>query len=128
MFTEWPSPASETSAAASSWKRRSRLSSGKAFRLWFEALDDQRRTYLVAILERRMRSNLIFALKQLGRAKDAGDLAYSIMNLYDGFWALASVEASVQRETVLELIAGYIEDIVPTFDKSAVDYLEKNSF
>lgn len=98
------------------------------FRLWFESVDDQRLLYLLAILERRMRSNLIVALKQLGRAKDASDLAYSIMNMYDGFWALASVEDSLTRDTVLELIAGYIKDIVPTFDMSAVDLLKNDSF
>jgi len=98
------------------------------FRLWFEALDNQRLLYLVAILERRMRSNLIFALKQLGRAKDAGDLAYSIMNMYDGFWALASVEVSLTRDLLLESIAGYVKDLVPSFDMRAVDFLKKNSF
>jgi TetR/AcrR family transcriptional repressor of bet genes len=98
------------------------------FRLWFEALDNQRLLYLVAILERRMRSNLIFALKQLGRAKDAGDLAYSIMNMYDGFWALASVEVSLTRDMLLESIAGYVKDLVPSFDMRAVDFLKKNSF
>jgi TetR/AcrR family transcriptional regulator, transcriptional repressor of bet genes len=98
------------------------------FRLWFESLDDQRLLYLLAILERRMRSNLIVALKQLGRAKDASDLAYSIMNMYDGFWVLASVEGSLTRDTVLELIAGYIKDIVPTFDMSAVDLIRNDSF
>lgn len=97
------------------------------FRLWFEALDDQRLLYLVSILERRMRSNLIFALKQLGRAKDAGDLAYSIMNMYDGFWALASVEDSLTRDTLLELIAGYIKDLIPGFDMTAVDFLKRNT-
>jgi TetR/AcrR family transcriptional repressor of bet genes len=97
------------------------------FRLWFEALDDQRLLYLVSILERRMRSNLIFALKQLGRAKDAGDLAYSIMNMYDGFWVLASVEESLTRDTLLELIAGYIKDLIPAFDMTAVDFLNKNT-
>ena len=98
------------------------------FRLWFEALDNQRLLYLVAILERRMRSNLIFALKQLGRAKDAGDLGYSIMNMYDGFWALASVEVSLTRDLLLESIAGYVKDLVPSFDMRAVDFLKKNSF
>ena len=98
------------------------------FRLWFEALDNQRLLYLVAILERRMRSNLIFALKQLGRAKDTGDLAYSIMNMYDGFWALASVEVSLTRDMLLESIAGYVKDLVPSFDMRAVDFLKKNSF
>ncbi len=98
------------------------------FRLWFEALDDQRLLYLVAILERRMRSNLIFALKQLERSRDAGDLAYSIMNMYDGFWVLASVEVSLTRDTLLESIAGYVKDLVPSFDMRAVDFLKKNSF
>jgi TetR/AcrR family transcriptional regulator, transcriptional repressor of bet genes len=97
------------------------------FRLWFEALDDQRLLYLVSILERRMRSNLIFALKQLGRVKDAGDLAYSIMNMYDGFWVLASVEHSLTRDDLLELVARYVADLVPSFDIGAVEFLRKST-
>lgn len=48
--------------------------------------------------------------------------------MYDGFWVLASVEEGLTRDAVLELIAGYIKDIVPTFDMSAVDLLKEYSF
>lgn len=95
------------------------------FRLWFESLEDRRLTYIVLILERRMRSTVIHALKQLGCGKEAGDLAYLIMNMYDGFWALASVEPRLTRQTVLLLTADYIKDLVPSFDLGVVAHLRE---
>ena len=90
------------------------------FRLWFEALDDKRLSYIFDIEERRVHSNLRFALKQLVDPKEAGDTAYAIMNLYDGFWALASIDPELTRETALLLIAEFVLELVPNFDMSAV--------
>jgi TetR/AcrR family transcriptional repressor of bet genes len=95
------------------------------FRLWFESLEDRRLTYIVLILEKRMRSTLIHALKQLGCGKEASGIAYDIMNMYDGFWALASVEPSLTRGTVLLLIADYVKDVVPAFDLGVIASLRQ---
>jgi TetR/AcrR family transcriptional repressor of bet genes len=89
------------------------------FRLWFEVLDNERLLYLFDIFEHRMRSNLIFALRPLVGSK-AGAAAYDIMNFYDGFYVLASVDASITRETMLTSIAEYIKVVVPEFDLNAV--------
>lgn len=92
------------------------------FRLWFEVLDDKRLLYILDIFERRMRTNLVFALKQLADPREASDIAYEIMNFYDGFWALASIEPSITRKTALSQIAEFIKDVVPRFDLSVVKF------
>jgi TetR/AcrR family transcriptional regulator, transcriptional repressor of bet genes len=94
------------------------------FRLWYEAMDDIRLTYLLDIFGRRERSNLIFALKQLTKQKEVGDLAYAITNIYDGYLALISVDPSFTRKSVLLLIAEYIKDLVPQFDMRAAKFDE----
>jgi BetI-type transcriptional repressor, C-terminal len=92
------------------------------FRLWFEVLDDKRLLYILDIFERRMRTNLVLALKQLTDPREAADIAYEIMNFYDGFWALASIEPSITRKTALSQIAEFIKDVVPRFDLSVVKF------
>jgi len=89
------------------------------FRLWFEAVDNKRFSYLLENFERRMRSNIVYALKQLSDSGNAGELAYSIMNYYDGLWTLASTEKGLTREAALSLIADYIKELIPEFDKGA---------
>jgi TetR/AcrR family transcriptional repressor of bet genes len=89
------------------------------FRLWFEALDDKRLRFLFDIIELRNRSNLEFALRQLMPPQKAPDTAYAIMNLYDGYWLLVSIDSAITREQALAMIAEYICELVPGFDRSA---------
>jgi len=90
------------------------------FRLWFEALDDKRLRFLFDIIELRNRSNLEFALKKLMPPKNAPDTANAIMNLYDGYWILASIDLAITREHALSAIANYVSELVPGFDRSVV--------
>jgi TetR/AcrR family transcriptional repressor of bet genes len=90
------------------------------FRLWFEAVDNKRLSYVLGVFDRRMRSNMLYALKQLAVAGDEGELAYSIMNFYDGLWVLASTDRSLTREIALAMIAEYINDLIPEFDLGKV--------
>ena len=90
------------------------------FRLWFEALDDKRLRFLFDIIELRNRSNLEFALKQLMPSQKAPDTANAIMNLYDGYWILASIDPAITREHALSAIAHYVSELVPDFDRSVV--------
>jgi TetR/AcrR family transcriptional regulator, transcriptional repressor of bet genes len=46
------------------------------FRLWFEAVDNKRFSYLLEIFDRRMRSNTVYAVKMLGHPREAGDLQH----------------------------------------------------
>jgi TetR/AcrR family transcriptional repressor of bet genes len=96
------------------------LTTPQFFRLWYEAMNDMRLTYLLDIFGRRERSNLVFALKQLANQKEVLDLAYAITNIYDGYSALISVDPSFTRNSVLPLIAEYIKDMIPEFDMGAV--------
>jgi TetR/AcrR family transcriptional repressor of bet genes len=90
------------------------------FRLWYEAMDDIRLTYLLDIYGRRERSNLISALKGLTDSQNAADLAYTITNLYDGYSALISVDRRFTAESILPLIAEFVKDLIPEFDMSIV--------
>jgi TetR/AcrR family transcriptional repressor of bet genes len=90
------------------------------FRLWFEAVDSKRFSYLLDIFDRRMHSNMVYALKQLVDSGIAGELAYRIMNFYDGLWTLASTDTSITREVALSMIAEYIKEVIPQFDMDAV--------
>jgi TetR/AcrR family transcriptional regulator, transcriptional repressor of bet genes len=94
------------------------------FRLWFEGLDDKRLRFLFDIIERRNRSNLEFALKQLMPPRSAPDAAYAIMNLYDGYWILVSIDPAITRQQALAMIAEYICELVPNFDLGVVDGIE----
>ena len=91
------------------------------FRLWFEALDDKRLRFLFDIIELRNRSNLEFALKKLMPLQNAPDTANAIMNLYDGYWILVSIDPTITREHALSMIADYICELVPGFDRSVVE-------
>lgn len=90
------------------------------FRLWYEAMDDVRLTYLFDIFRHREYSNLLFALKQLTSPQEAGDLAHAIINIYDGYTALMSVDSHFTPQSVLLLIAEYIKSIIPAFDMAVV--------
>jgi TetR/AcrR family transcriptional repressor of bet genes len=94
------------------------------FRLWFEAVDNKRLSYVLGVFDRRMRSNMLHALKQLADSGDAGELAYSIMNFYDGLWVLASTEKGLTREAALSLIAEYIKELIPEFDIGVTRFAE----
>lgn len=91
------------------------------FRLWFEALDDKRLSFLFDIIELRNRSNLEFALKKLMPPQDAPDTANAIINLYDGYWILVSIDPAISREHALSMIADYIGELVPGFDRRVAE-------
>jgi TetR/AcrR family transcriptional repressor of bet genes len=57
------------------------------FRLWFEALDYPQFSHVIDVFERRMHSNMVFALKMLVPPEEARGIAFGIMNLYDGLGA-----------------------------------------
>jgi TetR/AcrR family transcriptional repressor of bet genes len=91
------------------------------FRLWFETIHEKSLAYVHQILEQRTVSNLKFVLKQMMVPEKVDSAAYAIMNIYDGFWALASTDPSLKRETALAMIAEYIKEVVPSFDIAAAN-------
>jgi TetR/AcrR family transcriptional repressor of bet genes len=90
------------------------------FRLWFEALDDKRLRFLFDIVSLRSHSNLEYALRQLVPPRNVTDTADAITNLYDGYWILVSIDPAITREHALSMIADYICELVPGFDRSVV--------
>jgi TetR/AcrR family transcriptional repressor of bet genes len=91
------------------------------FRLWFETIYEISHVYFHQIFERRSLSNLRSVLKQVADVGDIDKTAYAIINCYDGFWALASIDPSLKRETALAMIAEYIKEVVPSFDIAAAN-------
>jgi hypothetical protein len=90
------------------------------FRLWFEAVDNKRLSYLLNVFDRRMRANMLYAIKQLAHPREASDLTYRIMDLYDGLWTLAATDKELTREVCLSMIAEYIGELIAQFEVAGV--------
>jgi TetR/AcrR family transcriptional repressor of bet genes len=86
------------------------------FRLWFEALDNKRFSYLLTVFDRRMRSNMLYAIKKLVDPRQASDVTYRIMDFYDGLWTLAATDKKLTREVCLSMIAEYVGELIPQFE------------
>ncbi len=93
-------------------------------RLWLTVFDalkhDQKLARLYRILDKRSIALTITTLKQLTGEAELEPVAYSIMALMDGLWALSATEPDVSREAALSIIAGYIQRNIPRFDMSVV--------
>jgi TetR/AcrR family transcriptional regulator, transcriptional repressor of bet genes len=93
-------------------------------RLWLTVFDalkhDQKLARLYRVLDKRSVTLTIATLKQLTGEAELEPVAYSIMALMDGLWALSATEPDVSREAALSIIAGYIHRNIPRFDMSVV--------
>jgi len=72
------------------------------------------------IADRRGRSNLAFALKQLMNAEDAHKTALTLWNMIVGVSYAIFSDRSVTHENVLLTMAEYLTNSIPAFDTSVV--------
>lgn len=72
------------------------------------------------ITERRGRSNIAFALKQLMPAADARRMTWSLWSMIEGACFLMFSDRAIKRKDVLNGIAHYLASSIPAFDSSVV--------
>ena len=72
------------------------------------------------ITERRGRSNITFALKQLTPSADARRMTWSLWSMIEGACFLMFSDRAIKRKDVLFGIANYLTNSIPAFDPSVV--------
>jgi transcriptional repressor BetI len=70
-------------------------------------------------------SNLAFALRQLVRREDVKPVVNMIWTMIEGAWLLQATQEEETATSARRIIANYLQNTVPGFDSSVIQYLDR---